>query len=114
MATRELPIFPLPLVLFPGQLLPLHIFEERYKLMVKHISEGDKLFGVNLIEPEPGRSETDITERIGCDAEISLAVPVEEGRINIAVVGRNRYRILRYIDDLPYHVGEIEYFSDEP
>src|SRR5581483_3228832 len=103
---RELPIFPLPLVLFPGQLLPLHIFEQRYKLMIKDISDSDKLFGINFIEPELGRPEHELAQKVGCSAEISLSVALEEGRLNIAVLGRQRYRILRYTQINPYHVAE--------
>src|SRR5882724_13125576 len=114
MSTRRIPIFPLNLVLFPNQLLPLHIFEERYKQMVKDVTAADKIFGINLIEPEPGKSENDLTELVGCTAEINLTVPLEEGRLNIVVVGRERYRILSYTDKLPYHIAEVEFFSDQP
>ena len=114
MSTRRIPIFPLPLVLFPNQLLPLHIFEERYKQMIKDVTETDKVFGINMIEPEPGRSESDLAELVGCTAEINLTLPLDEGRLNIVIVGRERYRILSYTDKLPYHVAEVEFFSDEP
>jgi len=114
MSTRRIPIFPLNLVLFPNQLLPLHIFEERYKQMIKDATADDKIFGINLIEPEPGKTESDLTELVGCTAEINLAVPLDEGRLNIVVVGRERYRILSYTDKLPYLAAEVEFFSDQP
>src|SRR5882724_7385212 len=114
MSNRRIPIFPLNLVLFPNQLLPLHIFEERYKQMIKDVNESDKIFGINLIEPEPGKSESDLAELVGCTAEINLAVPLDEGRLNIVVVGRERYRIQTYTDKLPYNIAEVEFFSDHP
>jgi Lon protease-like protein len=114
MSNTKIPIFPLNLVLFPNQLLPLHIFEERYKQMIKDVTAADKIFGINLIEPEPGKSESDLTEPVGCTAEINLAVPLDDGRLNIVVAGRKRYRILHYTDKLPYHIAEVEFFSDEP
>lgn len=114
MSTKTIPIFPLPLVLFPNQLLPLHIFEERYKQMIKDVNDADKIFGINLIEPESGRSESDLAETVGCTAEVNLVVPLDEGRSNIVVAGRERYRILTYTDKLPYNVAEVEFFSDEP
>jgi len=112
LSRRELPLFPLSVVLFPGALLPLHIFEDRYKLMVKHCMESDKLFGVtyhtqrDVWPPELGR--------IGAIAQIMAVVPLEEGRMNILTVGTVRYRSIRYIEVEPYLKAEVELFQDDP
>ena len=84
LSTRELPLFPLPVVLFPGALLPLHIFEERYKLMVKQCLEGDKMFGVTYHSERDGWPPK--LGRIGAVAQIVAVVPLEDGRMNILTV----------------------------
>jgi len=110
---RELPLFPLPVVLFPGALLPLHIFEERYKLMIHNCLDGDKQFGVVLHEP-PGEIESHPPPgSIGCIAEIGLVVPLEEGKMNILTTGVSRFRILEFIEYEPYLIANVELFSDE-
>lgn len=110
--TRELPLFPLPVVLFPGALLPLHIFEERYKLMIKHCMDSDKLFGVTYLGEK--ESWPPQLNRIGSIAQIMVVVPLEEGRMNILTVGGKRYRPVRYIDKEPYLRAEVELFGDDP
>jgi Lon protease-like protein len=106
----ELPLFPLNLVLFPGMPLQLHIFEERYKQMVQHCLRGDRLFGVALIEngvealgplAEPAST--------GCMARILEVEPLDEGRMNLMVVGKERFRILA-VDrsSAPYLTGMVE------
>lgn len=105
----ELPIFPLHTVLFPGQPLPLHIFEERYKQLIKDCLELDNSFGVVLIKsgveafgpiPEP--------HAIGCSARIIEIQPLSEGRMNIITLGENRIRIKAIQKSDPYLVGHVE------
>lgn len=108
---RQLPVFPLPLVLLPGTMLPLHIFEERYKLMITHCMELDKIFGVTYI------SEHDLgvppLGRVGTIAQIMALVPLEDGKKNLLTVGSTRYRTLEYTELKPYLVAEVEIFTDD-
>src|SRR5215475_10083862 len=67
---RELPIFPLPVVLFPGMPMPLHIFEERYRKMLSDIRAGDNLFGLSYFDASASGKETPPAGHIGCVAEV--------------------------------------------
>ncbi|MBX7221661.1 MAG: LON peptidase substrate-binding domain-containing protein [Blastocatellia bacterium] len=109
---RRLKLFPLPVVLFPGAMLPLHIFEERYKQMIRDAMESDKVFGVTYTDqadnwPPP-------VGRVGCAAFILATVPLTEGRMNLLTTGLRRYRALSYSEEQPYLEGEVEFFQDEP
>ena len=92
----ELPLFPLNTVLFPGMPLRLQIFEERYRVMLKHVLQTNQTFGVNLIKngmealgPLPQPFE------IGCTARVIQVDPQENGIIDLTVVGDERFHILR-------------------
>lgn len=111
---RELPLFPLPVVLFPGVPLPLHIFEPRYRQMLTDISVGDNLFGLSYFDA--GESERDIPPagHIGCVAEVTETQALPDGRSNIMTLGLIRYRVEAYVDrGDPYLVAEISFFEDE-
>jgi ATP-dependent Lon protease len=112
LAKRELPLFPLPVVLFPGALLPLHIFEERYKLMIKDCLETDKMFGVTYHTERDSWPPT--IGRIGAIAQIMAVVPLDDGKMNILTVGATRYRSTKYIEVEPYLKADVELFQDEP
>lgn len=110
----ELPLFPLNTVLFPGMPLALHIFEDRYKLMIGRCIQERRPFGVVLIKkgiealgslPEP--------YTIGCTAYIRQVERLEEGRMNIGAVGHRRFRVLSLDYHLPYLVGQVESFPLE-
>jgi ATP-dependent Lon protease len=104
----ELPLFPLPdVVLFPGRPLPLHIFEDRYRLMINTVLEGDKKFGVLLWNPTISKSV-----KIGCATEISEVVKLKDGRMNIMTVGLQRFRVVEIVKQLPYLVGKVEWLDD--
>ena len=104
----ELPLFPLPdVVLFPGRPLPLHIFEERYRLMINTVLEGDKKFGVLLWNPSISKSVN-----VGCVTEIGEVVKLKDGRLNIMTVGLQRFRIVEIVKQLPYLVGKVEWLDD--
>ena len=78
----ELPIFELPVVLLPGELMPLHIFEERYKRMIGHCLETEEPFGIVLRDDELG------ARRIGCTARVTEVIEqFDDGRMNIVVTG---------------------------
>lgn len=87
--STELPIFELPQVLLPGELLPLHIFEERYQAMIGHCLEADEPFGVVFTEEDSEPHE------VGCTAEVSDVLErLEDGRLNIVVTGGSPFRVL--------------------
>lgn len=105
----EIPLFPLNVVLFPGMPLPLHIFEERYKTMIADCIRENRPFGVVLIEEgsaEQGPLAKPVA--IGCTAEIAQVQPLDEGRMFIMTVGRERFRIVRLEYGKPYLVGLVE------
>ena len=101
------PIFPLPLVLLPTELAPLHIFEERYKRMINLCIEEATEFGIVWLG-DSGLAE------VGCTARITELIDrMEDGRMNIVVRGGRPFRLLRRIDELPYPAGEIELLDDD-
>lgn len=110
----ELPLFPLNTVLFPGMPLELHIFEERYKIMIGMCIEKRLPFGVLLLQsgtPELDPYEPDrsiIPHLVGCTAQITQVKPLPEGRMNITVVGKERFKIVSLNHDKPYLVGMVE------
>lgn len=111
---KNLPLFPLPLVLLPSELLPLHIFEERYQQMLKDVEATNHFFGVTLFNPSNSFIERPAIGSIGCVAEIRDIQPLPDGRSNIVTIGLIRYRLLDYVEaDEPYLVGEVEFFEDE-
>lgn len=112
-AADTLAIFPLAVVLVPGELLPLHIFEERYKALMASAIDGDRRFGLSFVaSAEVGRDSAPRVGSVGCAARISAVVPVADGRMNLLAVGENRYRILGYAQYEPYLVAEVEYVAD--
>lgn len=116
MATQILPLFPLPVVLFPGVALPLHIFEPRYRRLLADCVEGDHRFGlINLPGTMP---EQELPRgRVGCVARIESVQQLPDGCSNIRVAGEERFALERLVDSThPYHVGEVESYldADEP
>ena len=107
-----LPLFPLRVVLFPGALLPLHIFEPRYQQLLADVAVGDHRFG--LLPPgELGGLPAPGT--IGCCALVRAIQPVGEGRSNIVVSGERRFRFLEPAPaGTPYHQGIVEWVEDLP
>ena len=109
-AVRELPIFPLPeVVLFPTRPLPLHIFEFRYRIMMNTILEGDRQFGVLLVDPVQGQIAS-----VGCCAEIVQYQRLEDDRMKVMTLGQQRFRLLEYVREKPYRVGLVEWIEDQP
>jgi Lon protease-like protein len=114
MTTELLPLFPLNTVLFPTMVLPLHIFEERYKLMVNTCLAQDKPFGVVLIYSGSEVGGPAIPHPVGTLARIANWEWLPDGRMNIFAVGDRRFRIVDYAKpELPYLEGLIEYWDDE-
>ena len=110
----ELPLFPLNTVLFPGQPLPLHIFEDRYKDMIGTCIDNQSPFGIVLLESgtaelDPTRTASTIKPyEIGCTAQITQVRRLAGGRLNITVVGVERFRIYQIHQDKSYLTGTVE------
>jgi len=102
-----LPLFPLNVVLFPRSALPLHIFEERYKVLINECIGSGAPFGI-VLSSDKGTAD------VGCSATVSsVARRYDDGRMDIVVGGQSRYRLLRYDSGrAPYLVGEIRYFGE--
>ncbi len=109
-ARDRFPLFPLGMVLLPSEMVRLHIFEERYKLMIGECLDGGGEFGIVWLAD-------DRLHDIGCTARVSEVLErFDDGRMNILVAGGRPFRLLRRIDDLPYPAGDVELLDldDEP
>lgn len=99
----DLPLFPLNLVLFPGMPLNLHIFEERYKVMIGECIDRREPFGVVLIaNRQPDTSHRAEPHLVGCTAQITGVQPLQEGRMNITAIGKDRFQVAAFRHDKPY------------
>jgi Lon protease-like protein len=106
--TKTIPLFPLGLVLVPQMDLPLHIFEERYKLMIRECLEGGTEFGVVLHEGSGFHP-------VGCTARVvEVLKRYDDGRVDILTCGEHRFRILQVFQDKPYLEALVDFFDDEP
>jgi Lon protease-like protein len=111
---EEIAIFPLATVLFPGALLPLHIFEDRYKEMMRFAIDNGGLFGLAYrSDAAIGRETPPDIGSIGCVAKINAVVPLEGGRMNIISTGLIRYRVLGLRQSTPFVVARIEPVTDD-
>jgi Lon protease-like protein len=111
---EQLPLFPLPLILLPNEVVPLHIFEPRYRQMLTDIELRRNIFGVNLFEHDSIPDSKPAIGSVGCAAEIREKNMLPDGRANILASGVIRYRLLNYVDSgTPYLTGEVEFFEDE-
>src|SRR4051794_33186764 len=103
---ERFPLFPLGLVLLPGEVVPLHIFEERYKLMIGECLREERPFGILWLSD-------DGLKEVGCTARVTrLLEEMEDGRMNILVEGDAPFRMLRRIEDMPYPAGDVELLDD--
>lgn len=108
-SVRELPLFPLPdVVLFPQQLLPLHIFESRYRMLLQSVLETDKRFGIVRINPESGQMA-----EIGCCAEVLQHQTTEDGRSYIVSLGQQRFRVLNITRETPFRSAMVSWMEDD-
>lgn len=107
---ERLPLFPLGLVLYPSEQVPLHIFEARYRKMMRYCLENDAVFGIIFFD------EGKMAE-VGCTARITRILErYEDGRMDMLVTGEQRFRVLNMYDDEPYLTADAEALdeSDEP
>ena len=107
MKTRTVAMFPLGTVLFPYAILPLHVFEPRYRALVRAVLDGDQEFGVVLIERGSEVGGGDVRFDVGTMAHIVQASELPDGRFALAVVGVARFRVERWLADDPYPRAEI-------
>src|SRR5215470_79059 len=110
----EIPLFPLPnLVLFPNIVVPLHIFEERYKLMINGCIERDEAFGLVLLRSGAQEESEETIHRVGVTARVIQVERLDDGRLNILSQGEERFRIYRFIQREPYWKGAVDFFDDD-
>ena len=111
----ELPVFPLAVVLVPGEILPLHIFEERYKAMMRRVLDDGRQFGLSFVDhAEVGSDTPPAVGSVGCEAQVTAVVPLADGRMNLLTVGAGRYVIKDFTQLSPYLVARVERFADAP
>jgi Lon protease-like protein len=103
---ERFPLFPLGIVLLPTEIVPLHIFEERYKLMIRECLDSESEFGIVWLSGDGLRE-------VGCTASVSRVLEeLDDGQMNILVAGGRPFRLMRRIDDMPYPAGDIEMLED--
>ncbi len=108
----QLPLFPLKVVLFPGTLLPVHIFEPRYRQLLTDVSAGDHRFG---LLPPGADSDQPAALSIGCVAMVRAVQALPQGRSNIVVSGERRFRLVEMLwSQTPYYQGRVEWVEDVP
>ena len=104
---ERFPLFLLGLVLLPGEAVPLHIFEERYKVMIGECLEESREFGIIWLSD-------DALKDVGCSARITHVLErFDDGRMNIVVEGTEPFRLERRIGDLAYPAGDVELLDDD-
>jgi Lon protease-like protein len=110
---NELPLFPLPVVLFPGVPLPLHIFESKYRQMLEDINHTNNLFGLSYFDASSSDRDLPAPGDVGCVAEVTETQMLPDGRSNILTIGIVRYRIESYVErGDPYYVARVKFFED--
>jgi Lon protease-like protein len=103
---RDFPLFPLGMVAIPTELIPLHIFEERYKTMIGRCLDEQSEFGIVWMAEDGLRT-------IGCACEIAEVVErLDDGRINLIARGTRPFRIEARQEELPYPAGTVEFLDD--
>jgi Lon protease-like protein len=115
--SETLPLFPLGAVLYPGMLLPLHIFEERYRQLVRDLLEGSDPRRFGVIAIRKGRvtviDGVHSLYEVGCVATLRRVEQLEDGRFDIITVGTQRFRLRSLDETRPYLQGEVELLDDD-
>jgi uncharacterized protein len=115
--SETLPLFPLGTVLYPGLLLPLHVFEERYRQLVRDLLAGPepRTFGVIAIREgrETGPDGILTLHKIGCIAAVRQVTELDDGRYDLVTVGTQRFLLTGTDDTKPYLQGEVELLAEE-
>jgi uncharacterized protein len=110
---RDLPLFPLNVVLFPGMALPLHVFEPRYREMIGRCLESDEGFGVVLIQEGQEVGEPAVPFEVGTVAQIASVERLPDGRMNLVTVGTRRFRCVEHLQIVPHRVARVQWLDDE-
>ena len=115
---ERLPLFPLGLVLLPGLLLPLHVFEPRYRDLVRDLlalPEPERRFGVVAIRSgrEVGADGVQALHEVGCVAQLRRVTPYDDGRFDLVTTGTDRFRLHGLVDGTSYLTGAVEWLPDE-
>lgn len=116
---RHLPIFPLETVLYPGLVLPLHVFEPRYRALVNDLlqmPEGDRRFGVVAIRQgrEAGQEFPDASalHQVGCVAQVRKIEPLDDDRFALATIGTRRFRLSEQDRSRPYLQADVDWLEE--
>ena len=110
----EISLFPLPnLVLFPHIVVPLHIFEERYKSMINGCIASGEVFGLVLLRTGADEESEETIHRVGVTARIVEVERLDEGRMNILCEGEQRFRIYRFTQQTPFWRGAVDIIEDD-
>ena len=110
---RSLPMFPLGTVLMPHMVLPLHIFEPRYRTMFHDLMEGDREFGVVQIARGSETGGGDVRHDVGTVARVLQAQELEDGRWLAVTVGTRRLRVIDWYPDDPYPQARVEELAED-
>lgn len=110
---RELPMFPLGTVLFPHMVLPLHIFEPRYRALIHDVLAHDREFGVTLISRGHEVGGGDLRTDVGTVAKVVQAEEMDDGRWLAISIGTGRFRVERWLPDAPYPIAEVVDLPDD-
>lgn len=117
MVPETLPLFPLGTVLYPGLLLPLNIFEERYRRLVRDLLDGPepRRFGVIAIRKgrETGVDGISALHEVGCTATLREVAEQQDGGFHLVTVGTDRFRLMSLDGSLPYLQGEVELLEEQ-
>ena len=104
---RDFPLFPLPLVAIPHELVPLHVFEARYRTMFDELLESETEFGIVW-------SVDGTTREVGCACAITEVLErMDDGRLNVLTRGTRPFRIVEHRPDRPYPVATVEFVEDK-
>jgi ATP-dependent Lon protease len=107
MNPARIPLFPLDIVLFPGQAVPLHIFEPRYRQMTRHCIDTQSPFGIIFMQ-ERNLAQT------GCSAIIvKILKEYEDGRSDILTAGQSAFRLIRTHEEKPYLEADVEFLEED-
>jgi Lon protease-like protein len=110
-----IPLFPLPnIVFFPNSLLPLHVFEPRYRQMLEDIIDSERIIGMVLLKPGWEKNYHDNPEifSVGCMGRIINIEVEKDGRSNIVLYGLKRVRIVEILHDAPYRLARVKLLED--
>lgn len=118
-SARVIPLFPLSSVLVPGLVLPLHIFEPRYRQLLvdlQDVPDEERGFGVIAIREghEVGTDGVRALHAVGTFASLREVTTLPDGRADIVAVGTHRFRVLELVDGQPYAQAQVEWLDEEP